>query len=171
MAEGKDQRNYYSKWYQDNKEKLAKRRKKKYRSDPDHAEKQRDRVRAGYQSRTDERTATKLARLERRKKEEAEKVGRSINSRIVEVEGDPVEVFSTGALTIRLGIAPDTLRRKWHAEEIIPEATFKDDSGRRWYSQAYLDFMERMMYDVWIHSRSLEEFSAEVHERWEAVNE
>ena len=170
MAGGTSQSSsdYYQEWYKKNRKKLSARRKRKYAEDPDYAETQRRRVRAGWTAKEGERIEAKLSRLQDRIRKNKKKVKRQVSSRVVVGEdGSPVEVWSIGALSSRIGISPDTIRRRWEDAGIIPEATFIDDEGRRWYSKEYLEFMEKAMVDIWIHCRSLEQFSLEIHAAWE----
>ncbi len=47
-------------------------------------------------------------------------------------------VRTLAALAEACGVARITIKRIWEPARVLPPATFVDDSGTRWYSDAYI---------------------------------
>ena len=56
--------------------------------------------------------------------------------------GDKIELFYIGALASALGRSTNAIR-KWEISGVIPDPCFKDELGRRLYSQEQIDAIVR----------------------------
>ena len=56
--------------------------------------------------------------------------------------GEVIELFYIGALASALGRSTNAIR-KWEIAGVIPDPCFKDDKGRRLYSQEQIDAIVR----------------------------
>lgn len=102
---------------------------------------------------------------------EAKKKGRGAASRIVILGGNAIRVRTVIALADTLGVARITLKRVWEKVGVLPEPTFVDESGTRWYSDAYIGAIADMVR-FWRKTprghRSLATLSDLISKKWKA---
>lgn len=104
----------YKEWYRLNKKEVNEERKRKYHSDKEYRERQRELSRKSY-----------------KKAREAEPA--VTDRRIIKQEGLPDTYFSIGKLASTINRAQQTIR-EYHNKGILPEVTAVDNRGWRLYS-------------------------------------
>ena len=151
----------YSEWYASNKENLAKRRKEKYDSDPEH--------RANIIARNKE-SRRKIRELGLGKKTERSYKRRPVEMS-VEVDGVPTvrEMYYIGTLAIELDVSVPTIRG-WEIKGLLPKTPFISTIGSR-VERLYTTEMITAVKDVFS-SRGKRvsvadvDFSAEISSKW-----
>lgn len=90
------------------------------------------------------------------------------------IDGEPrlVRLFAIGGLARVLNRTTQTIR-KWETEQLIPLAMYRDDSGRRWYTEDQVALLGRMLEK---HYKGLMQFDKaafkkELEQEWKAMPE
>ncbi len=87
--------------------------------------------------------------------------------------GDTIELYFIGTLAEALGRTPNAVR-KWEISGVIPDTCFKDEYGRRLYTQEQIDAIVRCAERARIAQGSpimSTSFSKWVHEEMAALRE
>ena len=106
----RDWRTYYTK----NRAAILRKRKRRYRTDPQYRE---------------ECRAAAKARQQRLKEDDVPK----LRERVVQIGGRELVLRSIGVLAGALNVHPETIKL-WERDRVIPAATLFDNAGRRWYT-------------------------------------
>lgn len=159
----KDQKAYFKGWYEKNAEELAAKRKARYESDPEYAERAKERTRLGKMAK----------RLERQK--ERLKTGAPLRVAgggprkpvpVVMPSGKVVQGYTVGEVARRLGKSYHTLK-KWRQIGVLPASPLKTDMGHGLYTEAMIDVLKSAVakrIDVSVSDKS---FTEEVVAGWE----
>lgn len=125
MPETEDKvREYQRRYYQENREKISKRKRERYASDPKVREAARKKAMARY--------------LQNRSEDGGErKVRRYNHPRVVVVDGETQLFHCVREFADRVGRNVQTIT-KWEAMEVIPTPPMVDKAGRRWYSEKHM---------------------------------
>lgn len=145
MTKGMDRVTYNKRYYELNKDRINKRRKRKYHLDREFAEKCKKRSRESY-----------------RKRNKA--VGKA--DRTVIKSGDSV-FYTSGYFWSVVGRAPSTIRT-FQRKGVIPEATVVNESGWRLYTENQKNLIIEMFraYDNG-DIKNMKEFTPYLQENWE----
>lgn len=92
---------------------------------------------AGEHSRIKKREATLKKRASEATKNLSSGHTRKINPKKVKIDSTIVLVYPSIHLSSRLGISPQILR-KYLSAKVLPDPTFTDSIGRRWFSEDYI---------------------------------
>jgi DNA-binding transcriptional MerR regulator len=132
--ENGDGKSYFQEYYEKNREVLSKKRRDRYRDDPEYRDQVKKRAMERYLKQREER----LKDLEENPQEP--KVRGNNFPRVMEIDGKDVLVHGVSEFASRVGRNVQTITA-WEAKGIIPAPTVKDDLGRRWYSVEHMDFI------------------------------
>lgn len=144
-GKGMSRKDYNSRYYEQNKERINKRRRRKYHLDREYSEKCKKQSRESY----------------RRRMRQDGKVDRTV----ILVDGE--YFYTTGYFREITGREPTTIRTL-QRNGIIPEATNVNDSGWRLYNENQKDLVAQLFqkYDNG-EIRNLREFTPYMEEHWE----
>lgn len=122
-------REYQRKYYEDNRDRISERKRKRYASDPEVRERARKKAMARYIQNRPEGTGER-------------KVRRYNHPRVVMVDGETQLFHCVREFADRAGRNVQTIT-KWESMEVIPPPPMVDKAGRRWYSEAHMDAIAR----------------------------
>jgi len=125
----------FVRWYRRHKAEFNQKRKDRYRNDAAFRQRKLEADRQARAKAAESRppAPAKWTRSEAKSK----KKSRYLANKVIEVAGERTLLFSSGFLEDSAGISSQTIRQ-WHVRTVIPVATFTDQIGRRWYSDAYV---------------------------------
>lgn len=134
----------YKRWYYENRLALNEKRRKRYAEDPEFRTKARDWVRKNRAKKRKKKVVKKRAsKREGQVKKPHGKRGLP-KPKIVQLEGKFVELYSFGTLCRATGLSKATLH-KWEKLGIVPPGCcVVDQIGGRWFSGAFIKFMQRI---------------------------
>lgn len=127
---------YNREYYQANAEKLKARQRERYANDPDYRTWQIERAKARYASGREVRGAIRLGVSALRDRNLA--LFGSDPSRRRTCNRDGEVLHSVGFLADALGKCQQTVV-SWQRRDILPPPTWVDGTGRRWYSEDYIE--------------------------------
>ena len=87
--------------------------------------------------------------------------------------GEELELFYIGTLATALGRTTNAIR-KWEIAGVIPDPCFRDENGRRLYTQEQIDIIVQCAEECNIKQgkkMSLTDFSSECHRRFDELHE
>ena len=149
------EQNYYKDWYEKNRGDLLARRRAKYRSDPEYAEKCKENAR-DYRKR-----AKKTERKEGPQTRERKPV-------LVDVGGQQRKGWSVGHLAKRINRSVPTSNH-WAKHGLLPETPIRSDGGARLYTDAMIMAVGEAVGRRGQVSRRDESFRSEIAERWQEL--
>jgi len=121
---------YYEKWYQDNKEKVAERRRERYESDPD------------YQQKVLERSAKYR---ERQREVSQVRVPRHQKPRMFDLNGTAIPLYSIGAFAAYINRSVQSINH-WEANGLLPRTPYRvGQRGFRFYSAEMMEVVRRIV--------------------------
>lgn len=114
---------YYEGYYEDKKDEIADKRKKKYETDPDYRQKVIDRSR---QYREQQRQSRPRARIPKHAKSKKHKTG----------DGGTIDLYSVGSFALGVGRSVQCINH-WEREGILPRTPYRQKQGSadnpRWF--------------------------------------
>jgi len=155
MMTEEETREYQKAYWRKNRLKINKERRKRYREDEEHRAMAQQKAAARYESVKGESTET------------SQKRGKN-KPRLVMVGEKKVKVFSSGYLLSKLPVSSITLA-SWEKGSVVPCPTVTDSIGRRWYSEAHIDFLVRAISELRGDSWFLEDFRQAVMKKWKRL--
>jgi hypothetical protein len=143
-----DRSEYNRRYYLKHREKIVTQRRRKYLTDADYADRQRQR------SREDMRLLRARRKKERIEKGPRENVPSAYRHYTLDVNGEKrvVKMYRIGALGTRLDRKRKTLLG-WEADGILPEAMFRDSSNRRLYSEDQVNALVAALKKVLVETK------------------
>lgn len=157
---------YQREYYKKRREEIAQNRRQRYHTDPEYRAKVVEKARAQAAERS----------VHRKMNPKPHRRNKPMNEREQEIviDGEPrlVRLFAIGGLARVLNRTTQTIR-KWETEQLIPLAMYRDDSGRRWYTEDQVALLGRMLEK---HYKGLMQFDKaafkkELEQEWKAMPE
>lgn len=154
MTETQD--NYFSRYWQKNSVKVNKKRKQRYDSDPDYAEKARQAAR-DYRKRKKEEI---LKEREEAGEPLVKKGGGPRKPKEIEVNGAITEAVTIGTVASEIGVSVQKLNY-WRKIGILPQTPLESESGEMLYTYGMVEAIKRTVSglkrvtkkDKWIYNR------------------
>lgn len=144
---------YWKEWYEKNQKEFNRKRRKRYRDDPEYRQRCLDDKKQQRARKRREREAFKqqqvdsfveYLRADGFTEEELEQATKSLPKgpaglpRVHKVRGKPVLLYPIGFLAARMG-RPRGQVRRWELGRVIPRPTLREQNGKRWFSLDYLE--------------------------------
>jgi len=159
----------FKEYYERNKERIAKARKKRYSEDPEYRENVREQSRLRWKMGDRGRVVRRERKIQQIRAElnteYHRKSTRKLMQRTVQLNnGDMILVYPMADLCLKVGVQKHSVKR-WTQKGILPKPTMVDNRGRYWYSQEYIDDLAEHFDKCRAKNWSLEAFRDSLKEK------
>lgn len=146
---------YYAEWYEQNKEKLAEKRKKRYEEDPEYKQKVLDQS-ASYREKNRKEPRVKLPRHRKPKSYTLS-------------DGTEIQMFSVGAFAMYIGRSVQSVNH-WEREGLLPKTPYRRGArGFRLYSVPMMEVVKEVVGDRARLFPVDPEMGNKIRQKWEAA--